>query len=50
MWTNFLADTGYTIPVNSICLDAGCGPAGIFTILNEQQVTALDPVDAYTAK
>ena len=29
-------------------LDAGCGPAGIFTILKQQQVTALDPLlDAY---
>lgn len=25
-------------------LDAGCGPAGIFTILNTQEVTAIDPL------
>jgi len=25
-------------------LDAGCGPAGIFTILDQQRVTALDPL------
>jgi len=31
-------------------LDAGCGPAGIFTILEDHQVTAMDPLlDKYAA-
>lgn len=32
-------------------LDAGCGPAGVFLILNEHRVTAIDPLwDSYKAK
>ena len=31
-------------PAGTRVLDAGCGPAGIFTILPDQQVTALDPL------
>lgn len=32
-------------------LDAGCGPAGVFMILNEHKVTAIDPLwNSYQAK
>ncbi len=31
-------------PAGTRVLDAGCGPAGIFTILPDQRVTALDPL------
>lgn len=50
-WTSFLDDCGLTVPPNVHCLDAGCGPAGIFTVLNEQQIDAVDPLlDDYNQK
>lgn len=43
-WNRVLAAAGFR-PVPGVCsLDAGCGPAGIFIMLNEQHVTALDPL------
>lgn len=30
--------------IGAPCIDIGCGPAGIFTILEEKNVTALDPL------
>jgi 2-polyprenyl-3-methyl-5-hydroxy-6-metoxy-1,4-benzoquinol methylase len=50
-WVNFLADFGLSIQQGAKVLDAGCGPAGIFTVLEQAQVTAVDPLlDAYGAK
>ena len=43
-WKTFLHQTGIQLRPGEKILDAGCGPAGIFTVLNEQQVTALDPL------
>lgn len=43
-WQQFLVDCKLEIPVGASCADIGCGPAGIFTILEQQQVTALDPL------
>lgn len=44
-WQRFLKDCQFSqqVAVHSI-LDAGCGPAGIFTTLSEYQVTAIDPL------
>ncbi|MCH2045711.1 MAG: methyltransferase [Saprospiraceae bacterium] len=48
-WIDFLKKLNLQIPIGVTCLDAGCGPAGIFTVLDEQTVTALDPLlDQYT--
>ena len=42
-WTEFL--TRLKVPkVEGKVLDAGCGPAGIFMILNDAEVTAIDPL------
>ena len=41
-WYNFLALTGVQVNNNDLVYDAGCGPAGVFTILNESQVIAVD--------
>ncbi len=45
-WSNFLSKTsGHLILSPGMkVLDAGSGPAGIFTILQDQQVTAIDPL------
>ena len=44
-WKNFLDKIHLeSITENSIILDAGCGPAGIFTILDKYDVTAVDPL------
>ncbi|MCH2022535.1 MAG: class I SAM-dependent methyltransferase [Saprospiraceae bacterium] len=43
-WKNFLIKCNLNIPINSLCLDAGCGPAGIFMILNDQKTDAIDPL------
>lgn len=50
-WEKFLQDCELQIPVGATCLDAGCGPAGVFMVLNEQKVTAIDPLlDSYKEK
>lgn len=43
-WNDFLKKCQIDVPAEARCLDAGCGPAGIFTILTENEVTALDPL------
>ena len=50
-WAAFLDDCGLEIPVGASCLDAGCGPAGVFTVLHQQRVDAVDPLlDSYQEK
>ncbi len=47
-WHRVLAHMDIQVPPGASVLDAGCGPAGIFMILSEQTVTAVDPlIDAY---
>lgn len=46
-WRNFLSNHSIEIPSNQRILDAGCGPAGIFTVLQDNQVLALDPLLDY---
>lgn len=41
-WQDFLQKSGLKIPPGASVLDAGCGPAGIFTVLENQTVDALD--------
>lgn len=43
-WKNLLQQTDWHIPNGARVLDAGCGPAGIFTILEGKEVEALDPL------
>lgn len=43
-WLEFLERTGVQLKKGSRVLDIGCGPAGIFMVLNNQQVEALDPL------
>ncbi len=47
-WQGFMKKIGLAIPKAESLLDAGCGPAGIFTIFENNQVVALDPLmDSY---
>lgn len=49
-WRRFLEMGDIQIPLGARVLDAGCGPAGIFTILETSVVHALDPLlDQYEA-
>ena len=44
-WNGFLEDIGFDLPTQSNrIMDAGSGPAGIFTILEEHDVVAVDPL------
>jgi 2-polyprenyl-3-methyl-5-hydroxy-6-metoxy-1,4-benzoquinol methylase len=43
-WKKFLSGCNIIPEDNSVCLDAGCGPAGIFTILKSQKTDAFDPL------
>ena len=43
-WKDFLQKCKIDIPKEKSILDAGCGPAGMFMILDENQVIALDPL------
>ncbi len=45
-WNNFMIKTGVEkyIKEDSAVLDIGCGPAGIYICLGEQQVVAVDPL------
>ena len=45
-WSRFLEEIDLNIQSEQPkdILDAGCGPAGIFTILEDHKVTALDPL------
>lgn len=50
-WKDFLKKMHLELAPQQRCLDAGCGPAGIFTILDQQEVVALDPLlDQYAKK
>lgn len=50
-WTDFLAKCRINIPLSASVMDAGCGPAGIFMVFEQQpKVVALDPLlDRYEA-
>ena len=44
-WLGFLETIGYKLPDHPIkIMDAGSGPAGIFTILDRYEVVAVDPL------
>lgn len=43
-WHRFLNHAQLTISAKEKILDAGCGPAGIFSILPNNEVDALDPL------
>jgi len=49
-WRRVLQAAQFEPSPGACVLDAGCGPAGIFLVLKEQQVHAVDPLlDAYQA-
>jgi SAM-dependent methyltransferase len=43
-WRDFLHKSGVEMGSRLCILDAGCGPAGIFTIFEDHEVIALDPL------
>lgn len=43
-WMDFLRKINLMVPPEARVLDAGCGPAGIFLVLRNNEVTALDPL------
>jgi 2-polyprenyl-6-hydroxyphenyl methylase/3-demethylubiquinone-9 3-methyltransferase len=43
-WQKIRSLCPFELNTSDRLLDAGCGPAGIFTILNAQQVDAIDPL------
>ncbi|MFT5764466.1 MAG: 2-polyprenyl-3-methyl-5-hydroxy-6-metoxy-1,4-benzoquinol methylase [Saprospiraceae bacterium] len=50
-WQNLLKDTAVLLHPGDQVLDAGCGPAGIFMIFEDQDVDAMDPLlDQYSEK
>lgn len=50
-WQNLLSQINVTPKKGERVLDAGCGPAGIFMTLKQQQVDAVDPLlDQYEEK
>ena len=50
-WNTLLKNTGVVMRVGDSILDAGCGPAGIFMIFDDQKIDALDPLlDQYSDK
>ncbi len=50
-WKTFLQQINVFLKTEEQVLDAGCGPAGIFTVLKDQQVDAVDPLlDQYDEK
>jgi 2-polyprenyl-3-methyl-5-hydroxy-6-metoxy-1,4-benzoquinol methylase len=50
-WQGFLKKCALKVPGEKIILDAGCGPAGIFIILENNTVSALDPlIEKYEAQ
>ncbi len=50
-WKKFLTQLNYSPKPGSGILDAGCGPAGIFIILDNMKVDAVDPlIDHYHEK
>lgn len=50
-WQRVLESIDISVPKGSRVLDAGCGPAGIFTILSQAEVVGVDPLlNAYAGK
>lgn len=50
-WKTFVEKTGVKLQKGDQVLDAGCGPAGVFMVLEDQQVDAVDPLlDNYEKK
>lgn len=48
-WQRFLSKCAIQIDVKARIYDAGCGPAGIYTILKNSTIVAVDPLlDSYT--
>ncbi len=43
-WRRFIAQTNCAPQANERILDAGCGPAGIFLVLEKNEVFAIDPL------
>lgn len=43
-WQRVMKELGIAVPPGSTVLDAGCGPAGIFMVLDGAAVTAVDPL------
>jgi 2-polyprenyl-6-hydroxyphenyl methylase/3-demethylubiquinone-9 3-methyltransferase len=43
-WQRILDTLDIRLPPKQQVLDAGCGPAGVFMLLNNQQVDAMDPL------
>lgn len=43
-WKRVLHEAEIELPAGSRILDAGCGPAGIFVILDKYEVDAVDPL------
>lgn len=43
-WRKVLKEMDLSLSTEERILDAGCGPAGIFTILPNQNITAIDPL------
>jgi 2-polyprenyl-6-hydroxyphenyl methylase/3-demethylubiquinone-9 3-methyltransferase len=43
-WQRVMKELGIAVPPGSTVLDAGCGPAGIFMVLDGAAVTAIDPL------
>jgi len=43
-WQTFLRDIKVTPKPNSRAIDIGCGPAGIYMVLDELRIDALDPL------
>ncbi len=43
-WLDFLKKIALEVPPEASVFDAGCGPAGIFLVLRNNAVTALDPL------
>ncbi len=43
-WQQFLDETGTWPAPGDRILDAGCGPAGVFLMFQQQEVTAVDPL------
>jgi 2-polyprenyl-3-methyl-5-hydroxy-6-metoxy-1,4-benzoquinol methylase len=49
-WRDLLERAAIALPPGARVLDAGCGPAGIFTVLDRQCVDAVDPLVAAYAR
>lgn len=43
-WRRVMNELDIVVPTGSTVLDAGCGPAGIFMVLDGAAVTAVDPL------